>query len=50
MCSSDLVSGIDPRTDIETDRRPIGIRINGFVHRRLGGGFRSARVERDVVP
>jgi hypothetical protein len=24
--------------------------INGFVHRRLGGGFRTARVERDVVP
>jgi hypothetical protein len=26
-----------------------GIRINGFVYRSLGG-FRTARVERDVVP
>jgi hypothetical protein len=25
---SSSVSGIDPRTDIETDRRPIGVRIN----------------------
>ena len=31
------LSGIDPRTDIETDRRPIGIRINGFVHGASAG-------------
>jgi hypothetical protein len=54
LAAGDLFLGpypaLTPALDIETDRRPIGIRINGFVHRPLGGGFRSARVERDVVP
>jgi hypothetical protein len=43
LAAGDLFLGPYPRTDIETDRRPIGIRINGSVHRHLSGGFRTAR-------
>ena len=52
LAAVDLLLGpypaLIPALTSKRTARPIGIRINGFVHRRLGG-FRGAR-GRDVLP